>query len=99
MSGLLDRIDRVIFPEAHKPPIQRGVPGLAIATEGSVAALPARLGSGALGKGPVMPDAGETPEELRDDVDAELEELEADAAEAERRRMAEREAEGLDEPS
>ena len=46
-----------------------------------------------------MSDAGETPEDLRDDVDAELDELEADAAEQERRRMAEREAGGVDDPS
>lgn len=99
MSGLCDLIDRVILPGARKSPIQRGVLDLVIATEGSVAALPARstsswattaaaphravvrgqlrkvidtadldcagdrrrLGSGALGKGPVMPDAEETP--------------------------------------
>ena len=46
-----------------------------------------------------MSDAEETPEDLRHDVEAELEELEADAAEQERRRMAEREADGVDEPS
>jgi hypothetical protein len=45
-----------------------------------------------------MSDTGETPESLRAEVKEELEELADESAAEERDRMAEREAEGLDEP-
>jgi len=46
-----------------------------------------------------MSDTGEDPTELREQVEQELDELAEDAAEQERGRMAERDAEGLDEPN
>ena len=46
-----------------------------------------------------MADPGDTPTELREEVEQELDELAEDAAEAERDRMAERDAEGIDEPN
>jgi len=46
-----------------------------------------------------MADAEETPEELREEVEQEIEDLIDTAAAEERARLAEREAEGLDEPS
>ena len=44
-----------------------------------------------------MSDPGD-PTELREEVEQELDELTADAAEQERDRLAERDAEGVDEP-
>ncbi|MGV3759843.1 MAG: hypothetical protein ACO1PW_09940 [Actinomycetota bacterium] len=44
-------------------------------------------------------DAGRSPEELRDEVEQELEELENEAAEEESARMAERDEVGVDEPN
>lgn len=46
-----------------------------------------------------MSDTGDTPTELRDEVQEELEELTEEAAAEEKKRMAERDARGLDEPS
>jgi hypothetical protein len=46
-----------------------------------------------------MSDTGETPEELRDAVESELDDLVDKAATDERDRMAERDAEGVDEPN
>ena len=46
-----------------------------------------------------MSDTGETPEELREEVEEELDELADKAAADERGRMAERDAEGVDEPT
>ena len=46
-----------------------------------------------------MADTGDTPTELREEVEQELDELEREAAEDERERMAERDAEGVDEPN
>jgi hypothetical protein len=46
-----------------------------------------------------MADTGDTPTELREQVEEELDELAEDAAGEERDRMAERDAEGLDEPN
>ena len=45
-----------------------------------------------------MSDTGDTPTELREEVEEELEALTDEAAAEERDRMAERDAEGLDEP-
>lgn len=45
-----------------------------------------------------MSDTGENPTELREEVEEELEELVDDAAAEERERMAERDAQGVDEP-
>ncbi|MFP5254864.1 MAG: hypothetical protein ACLGI8_03330 [Acidimicrobiia bacterium] len=44
-------------------------------------------------------DAGRSPEEIRDEVDQELEELADDAADEEEARMAERDRTGVDDPS
>lgn len=44
-------------------------------------------------------DAGRSPEELRDEVEQELEELHDDAAEEESARMAERDEAGVDDPN
>jgi len=46
-----------------------------------------------------MSDTGDTPTELREEVEGELDELVEEAAAEEKDRMAEREAEGVDEPS
>ena len=46
-----------------------------------------------------MSDTGETPEELRDEVAEELDDLAEDAAAKEKARMAQRDAGGVDEPS
>jgi hypothetical protein len=46
-----------------------------------------------------MSDTGESPEELRDEVEEELDGLADKAAADERDRMAERDAEGVDEPN
>jgi hypothetical protein len=46
-----------------------------------------------------MSDTGDTPTELRDEVEQELDDLAAETAAAERERMAERDAEGVDEPN
>ena len=46
-----------------------------------------------------MSDTGETPEELREEVEGELDELAGKAAADERDRMAERDADGVDEPN
>ena len=46
-----------------------------------------------------MSDTGDTPTELREEVEKEIDDLERDAAEGERERMAERDAEGVDEPN
>ena len=46
-----------------------------------------------------MSDTGDTPTELREEVEQELDELAEDAAEQERDRLAERDAEGIDEPN
>lgn len=46
-----------------------------------------------------MSDTGDTPTELREEVEEELEELTEAAAAEEKERMAEREAKGIDEPS
>jgi hypothetical protein len=45
-----------------------------------------------------MSDTDETPEDLREEVEVELEELTDGVAAEERDRMAERDAEGVDEP-
>ena len=58
-----------------------------------------RIASTTPGKAGAMPDTEETPEELRDEVEEEIEDLMDSAAAEERARMAEREAEGVDEPS
>ncbi len=62
-----------------------------------------RVGGGHPGHTGAMSDtdANETPdpEELREEVEAELDELARDAAAEEQDRMAEREAEGVDEPN
>jgi hypothetical protein len=46
-----------------------------------------------------MSDTGETPEDLREEVEQELDDLADKAAADERDRMAERDAEGVDEPN
>jgi len=46
-----------------------------------------------------MSDTGDTPTDLREDVQHEVEALQEEAAAEERARMAEREAEGVDEPN
>ena len=46
-----------------------------------------------------MSDTGDTPTELREEVEQELDDLAENAAEQERDRMAERDAEGIDEPN
>ena len=46
-----------------------------------------------------MSDHGDTPTELREEVEQELDELAEDAAEQERDRISEREAQGVDEPN
>ena len=46
-----------------------------------------------------MSDTGENPTELREQVERELDELAEDAADEERDRMAERDAEGIDDRS
>ncbi len=46
-----------------------------------------------------MSEHGDTPTELREEVEQELDELAEDAAEAERDRLSEREARGVDEPN
>lgn len=48
---------------------------------------------------PEEADAGRSPEELRDEVEQELDELADDAAQEESARMAERDAAGVDDPS
>ena len=45
-----------------------------------------------------MSDTGETPEALREEVEEELDDLVEETAAEERDRMAERDAEGVDEP-
>ena len=45
-----------------------------------------------------MSDTGDTPTELREEVEEELDDLAERAGAEERERMAEREAEGVDEP-
>ena len=54
---------------------------------------------GLTGNEAAMADTGDTPTELREEVEQELDELEREAAEDERERMAERDAEGVDEPN
>ena len=56
-------------------------------------------GSTAPGTKVDMSDTGDTPTELREEVEQELDELAEDAADEERDRMAERDAEGVDEPN
>ena len=46
-----------------------------------------------------MSDTGDTPTELREAVEQEVDDLEREAAEDERERMAERDAEHVDEPN
>ena len=46
-----------------------------------------------------MSEHGDTPTELREDVEQELDDLADDAAEQERDRISEREAQGVDEPN
>ncbi len=46
-----------------------------------------------------MSEHGDTPTELREEVEQELDELADDAAEQERNRISEREAQGVDEPN
>lgn len=45
-----------------------------------------------------MSDTGETPEALREEVEEELDDLAEEAAAKEKDRMAERDAEGVDDP-
>ena len=57
------------------------------------------ISAAGIGNAPRMSEHGDTPTELREEVEQELDELADDAAEKERDRISEREAQGVDEPN
>jgi len=64
-----------------------------------IGTLTSRIGRANRGHTGHMSDTGDTPTELREEVDEELDELADKAASEERDRMAKRDAEGVDEPN